>query len=147
MSEVLQRTNTMTVDAMIENYVRLRDKKKEVEDRHKMELAPFKSTMDQLENWLLDAMNQAGLDSMKSPHGTAFKSMRTSAVVRDFEALLNYIRANNAWDLLEHRVAKITAMNIMKETNQAIPGVETSAEIVCNVRRAGEKTPTPGAGK
>lgn len=138
MSEVLER---MSVDTMIENYVKLRDRKKAVEDRHKTEIAPFKQAMDQLEGYLLEAMNQTGLDSMKSPHGTAFKSQRTSAVVRDWQATLGFIREHDAWDLLEARVAKTAAFNIIKETEQPIPGVETSAEVVVNVRRAGEKPP------
>lgn len=140
MSEVMDKPY-MTVDSVIENYVRLRDKKKAVEDRHKQELAPFRETMDQLEAWLLEALNQAGLDSMKSPHGTAFKSTKSSAVVRDWQATLDYIRRNEAWDLLEARVAKTTAIGIIKETNQPIPGVETSFEVCVNVRRAGEKAP------
>lgn len=143
MSEVLEKPH-MTVDAMIESYVKLRDKKKSIEDRHKQELAPFRETMDQLEGWLLEAMNQAGLDSMKGQHGTAFKSTRTSAVVREWQATLAYIREHDAWDLLEARVAKTTAFNIIKETEAPIPGVETSTEVVVNVRRAGEKPPVSG---
>jgi hypothetical protein len=143
MSDVLENPQhaTMTVDALIESYVKLRDKKKEVEDRHKLELAPFKSTMDQLEAWLLEALNAAGLKSMSSPHGTAFRATRTHAVVREWQATLDYIRSNQAWDLLEARVSKNAALAIISETNLPIPGVETSFEVVCNVRRAGEKPP------
>jgi hypothetical protein len=140
MSEVLEKPR-MSVDAVIENYVKLRDKKKSIEERHKAELAPFKETMDQLEGWMLEALNNAGLDSMKSSHGTVYKSTRTSAVVREWQATLDFIRANNAWDLLEARVSKLATFAIIKDTNAPVPGVETSTEVVVNVRRAGEKAP------
>jgi hypothetical protein len=139
MSEVLTRP-PMAVDALIENYVRLRDKKKTIEDRHKEELAPFKQTMEQIEGWLLEALNQAQVDSMKGRHGTAYKTLRTSAVVRDWTATLAFIRDNGLWDLLEARVSKLAAQAIIEETNKPIPGVETSSEVVVNVRRAGEKS-------
>lgn len=129
----------MTIDTMIENYVKLRDKKKAVEDKHKAELAPFKETMDQLEGWLLEAMNTTGTESVRTPHGTAFKSMRTSAVVRDWQATLGFIRSHEAWHLLEARVSKTAAFAVIKETKEPIPGVETSQEVGVNVRRAGEK--------
>jgi hypothetical protein len=140
MSEVLDRPEVrapgMTPDAMIEKYVKLRDRKKAIEERHKQELAPFNDLMSRLEGWLLEALNAANLSSMRSPHGTAFKSDRTSAKVTDWQQTLAFIRANNAWDLLEARVSKNAALDIIKETKQPIPGVETSVEVVCNVRRA-----------
>jgi hypothetical protein len=129
----------MTVDTMIQNYLRLRDRKKEIESRHKAELAQYKITMDQLEGWLLEAMHQTGLDSMKSPHGTAFKTTRTSASVRDWTATLAYIRANDAWQLLEARVSKLAVQDLIKDTQKPVPGVETSSEVCVNVRKAGEQ--------
>jgi hypothetical protein len=133
----------MTVDTMIEKYVQLRDRKKLKEDEHKAELAPFNEALSRLEGYMLEALNQAGLDSMKSPHGTAYKSTRTSAKVIDWVTTLNYIKENNAWDLLEARVSKLAAQEIIKETKLPIPGVETSSELCVNVRRASAS----GAGK
>lgn len=126
----------LSPDALIENYVRVRDKKREVETKHKAELAPFNDMLERIEGWMLEALNNAGLSSMKSPHGTAYKSIRTSAKVVDWIETLNFIRETSAWDLLEARVSKLVAEQIMKETGAPIPGVETSRETVVNVRRA-----------
>lgn len=134
MSEVAERPR-LTADAMIERYVKLRDKKKEIEARHKDELAPFNDAMKRLEGFMLEALNQSGLDSMKSAHGTAFKSTRTSATVKDWPLTLAFIREHQAWDLLEARVAKTVAYQIIADTQAPIPGVETSAELTVNVRR------------
>jgi hypothetical protein len=135
MSEVIGKP-LMTADAMIENYVKLRDRKKEVEARHKVELEPYNKLLDELEGWMLEALNDAGLQAMNSPHGTAYKSVRTSSKVTDWAAALAFIRANEAWDLLEARVSKLAAQAIIEETNHPIPGVDTSSEVVINVRRA-----------
>ena len=134
MSEVVERPR-LTADAMIERYVKLRDKKKEIEARHKDELAPFNDALKRLEGFMLEALNQSGLDSMKSAHGTAFKSTRTSATVKDWPLTLAFIREHQAWDLLEARVAKTVAYQIIADTQAPIPGVETSAELTVNVRR------------
>jgi len=139
MSETLDRPvtiNTMTPDLMIEKYVLLRDKEAEIKKRHVAELAPYHEVMARLEGWLLEALNQAGLSSMKAPAGTAFKTTRTSAKVIDWPATLAFIREREAWDLLEARVSKLAAQEIMAELKQPIPGVETSAELCVNVRRA-----------
>jgi hypothetical protein len=126
----------MSVDVMIEKYVKLRDKKKEIADAYAVQVAPFDDAMDRLEGYMLEALNQSGLTSMKSAHGTAYKSMRTSAKVVDWPETLAYIKENNAWDLLEARVSKLAAQQIITETKRPIPGVETSSETCVNVRRA-----------
>jgi hypothetical protein len=140
MSEILERPEvrapSMTPDAMIEKYVKLRDLKKAKEDQHKEELRPIIELMDRLEGHMLEALNGANLSSMRSPHGTAFKSIRTSAKVIDWLATLAFVKAHNAWDLLEARVSKTAAFGIIEETKQPIPGVETSSEVCVNVRRS-----------
>jgi hypothetical protein len=135
MSEVIHKPR-MTADTMIDKYVRLRDKVKEIKARHTEELAPYGDAMNVLEGWMLEAMNQAGLKSMKSVHGTAYKSLRTSTKVVDWTEALRYIRENEAWDLLEARVSKSAAAVVVEETGAPIPGVETTSEITVNVRRA-----------
>lgn len=129
------RSESMTVDVMIEKYLRLRDKKKSIEDEHKQQLAPYNEAMTVLEGWLLEVMNQAKLKSLPTDQGTAYQSTRTSAKVTDWAAVLTYIRQNEAWDLLEARVSKLAAEAIIEQTQLPIPGVETSSEICVNVRR------------
>jgi hypothetical protein len=130
----------MTLDSMIQRYVALRDKKEAIQEKHKTELAPVNEFLSQLEAHMLEAMNQQGLQNVKSPHGTAFKVTRTSATVSDWEQFLAYVRNNEAWDLLERRVAKLAAQAVIEETQTPIPGVETSSEVCVNVRRPTAKS-------
>lgn len=137
MSEVMEKPKSaMTLDKAIMAYVRVRDRKKDIEARHVEELAPVNQMLERLEAYMLDLMDQAGLQSIKSPHGTAFKSRRTTAKVLEWDATLGYILEYEAWDLLERRVSKKAVEAIIEETQQPIPGVEVSTEIVINVRRA-----------
>lgn len=135
MSEVINKPR-MTAEQMIDRYVRLRDRVKDIKAKHSEELAPYAEAMNTLEGWLLESMNQSGLKSMKAPSGTAYKSLRTSTKVLDWPATLAYIREREAWDLLEARVSKTAAAVVVEETGEPIPGVETTSEVVVNVRRA-----------
>lgn len=135
----------MTVDKLIQDYVALRDKKKLIQERHVQELAPFNAMMARVEGYLLEALNRAGVENMRGKHGTVFKSIRTSATVREWGLALAYILEHKLYHLFEARVAKKAAYDVIKETGEPIPGVETSAEVCVNVRRAGEK-PEPNNG-
>jgi hypothetical protein len=119
---------------MIEKYIQLRHKIHEIETRHKEELAPYFKLKDQLDLAMLDHLNRNGLESTKCEAGTAFKSTATSVTVRDWRTTLKHIRDNELWDLLEARVAKSAAIEIINETQAPIPGVEISQITVLRVR-------------
>ena len=124
----------MTPAKMIEMYLQLRQRTRDVEARHKAELAPYLATREKLELLMLDHLNENGLESTRCATGTAFKSTVTSVVVRDWPRTLDFIRDNQMWDLLEGRVAKSAALEIVEEMEQPIPGVEISQATVLRVR-------------
>jgi len=133
MSEV--ETKAPTVDWMIDKYVQIRERKRALEAKHKEELSKYNDGLARIEGLLLQAMQDNNLNSMKSVHGTAYKATRTSAKVVDWVQTLQFIRANEAWDLLERRVSKLAVQAVMEETKQPIPGVECASEICVNVRK------------
>lgn len=134
---------SMTPNDMIDAYVKLRDKKQDIEKRHKAELAPLNEMMGSLEAYLLENMRVAGLSSLRGTAGTAYKTLKTSARVVDWPLTLDFILKNQMYDLLEHRVSKLVVQSIMEETKQAVPGVETSQEDSVNVRRATANSKLP----
>jgi len=123
-----------TIDEAVASYVRLRDKKKALQDEHKEQLKPYNTAMEKLENWMLAKLNQDNAQSVRTDSGTVFKSMRTSASVQDWEATLGFIRENELYHLLERRVSK-TAVEEMAEQGQDVPGVQITREITVNIRR------------
>lgn len=127
---------TMSLDKMLEKFLAIRDKMDEIKKRHKDELNPYALVLGSLEGWLLDALNQNGLNSMRAAQGTFFKTTRTSAKVVSWSTTLDFIKEKEAWELLEARVSKTAAEAIVAETQQDIPGVTISRESVLNVRRA-----------
>lgn len=121
---------------MVEKYVTLRDKKAALAKEQQEAMAPYNVALARLEAWMMDKLNVAGLDSAKTPSGTAYKSTTTSAKVMDWAATLAFIRETQVWDLLEARVSRTAVAAIMEETKQPIPGVAVTRETNVNVRRA-----------
>ena len=123
-----------TVDAAVGAYVKLRDHKKKIQDRHKEELAPINGKMEALENWLLKQLNDQQAQSIKTGSGTVFKHTRTAAKVEDWDATLDFIITNQLWHILERRVSK-TAVEELAEENQVVPGVAITRDTVAQIRR------------
>lgn len=126
----------MTLDAMVDAYVKLRDKVATIKKEQTDALAPYNVAMAKLEAAMLDTLNQNNAESVRTEHGTVYKTSRTSAKVTEWSATLEFIKTNNLWELLEARVSKTAAEAIIQETQQPIPGVTTSREIAIGVRRS-----------
>lgn len=119
-----------SMDTMIGLYVQLRDKKKQVQEQHKADLEPIDAGLMKLEARMQEALEEAGVKQMAGEHGTVFVKVNTSYSVEDWDAVWNYVRDNNAVDVLERRVSK-TAV----QERGDVPGLRSSQVRTLNVRR------------
>jgi hypothetical protein len=124
----------VTPAELIASYIKLRRKLEKIAEKHKQELEPYLKLRGQIENTLLDHLNQTGLDSTKCEAGTAYRSTSTSVVVKDWVKTLGFIKENQAWELLEARVAKTATVELINERNEPVPGVEVTSATVLRVR-------------
>ena len=127
---------TYTDADFVRKYIELRDRKKQIEDRLKDELAPINDAMDKLEGFLLDRLNQSGAESIKTEYGTAYKSKVMSAKVADRESLMRYVREHQAFHLLTANVAKDAVREYMESSDgNPPPGVDVTFITNINFRR------------
>lgn len=128
----------MTSAMLVEKYLALRDKMAAIKEAQKAELNRYANIMGTLEGWMLEDLNNAGINSIAGPAGTFYKTTRASAKVVKWADALDWIKQNEAWELLEARVSKVQAEAIVAETGQPIPGIAMTREHVLNVRKASD---------
>lgn len=124
------------VDDVIAGYLRLRAEKEALAKKHAGELAPVVERMVKLEGWLQKQLLEQGLQNFKGKSGVAFLQTATSVTVEDRNAMLNWIRENEAWDFLESRVSKSVVQDYMESTQEVPPGVSVKTETVVRVRQS-----------
>lgn len=123
------------VEQVVSAYLKLRHQKEAVENAAKQEAQAIKDKMAKLESWLLNQANTQNVTSFKTKSGTAFVTTTDYANVADWDAVLNYVRENEAFDMLERRVSK-TAVRGYIETKGSVPaGVNYGTKIEINVRK------------
>lgn len=119
----------------VEQYVKLRDLIKQKDDDHKKSMAPFKETLEQLNSVLLAHLNGIGGQSVSTDNGTVYRTEKKSAALADAQAFMDFVVANQAFDLID-RKANVTAVEeFIKENNTPPPGVNFSSTFVVGVRR------------
>jgi len=130
---------SLTVDQVIETYMKLRSKKEAIDAEAKAKVKGIKENMTKLEAWLKEKADADGVTSFKTNHGTAFLTTNDYARVADWDAMLGFIQENEAYDLFEKRVSK-TAVRGYIDMNKAVPaGVTYGTKIDVNVRKPAPK--------
>lgn len=136
MADVEEQTPpTITVDSVIATYMRLRRKRDTIEAETKERVATLKAKMSQLEAWLKAKADADGVSSFKTPHGTAFLTTTDFANVADWDAVLRFIREQEAFDMLEKRVSKTAVRAYMDEAGTVPPGINYGTRIDVNIRK------------
>jgi len=138
-SDARLRINVPNVGDVIRTYMKLRDQKAAIEARAKDEVSTLKAKMEKLEAYLKTQMDAQGLTSFKSDYGTAFLTTTDYANVADWNAVLDFIRKNEAYDMLEKRVSKIAVRGYIEQSKAVPPGINYGTKLEVNIRKPGAK--------
>lgn len=94
-----------TIEQVVERHRELKAQQAVISARHAEEMNPINESIAAIETWLLAKMNQDGVDSYKTPHGTAYQSRLKSVKMEDPIAFKHYVLRPAAQKILE--VAKL----------------------------------------
>lgn len=126
---------TVKIEDVIKAYMTLRIQKEEVERIAKEQVLGFKANMERIEAYLLQRMEEDGVSSFKTPYGTAFATESEFASVADWMEVVEYVKAQDAFHLLEKRVSKTAIRTWMNEGNALPPGVNWTVKRDVNIRK------------
>ena len=124
------------IDELVHQVVRLRDKLKEADDAHKKKTDGARDYKNQLEAKLLEKLNEVGGESVKTAHGTAYRSTRRSASIADGDLFRDYVVSNAAFDLVDWKANAPAVDDFIKSAGSPPPGVNYSMTYTVGVRRA-----------
>lgn len=124
-----------TVDQVIEAYLKYRNKKEALEAQIKEQVKELKDKMAKLEAWIKTKADAEGVTSFKTAHGTAFVTTNDYANVADWDAVLAFVKENDAYDLLEKRVSKNAVRGYIDQQKAVPSGVNYGTRIDVNVRK------------
>ena len=129
-------TQPINTEMRVGQYVRLRDKIKELDDAHKEAMKPYREMIEALGNMLLDHLNNVNAESIKTEAGTFYKTTKKTATLEDPEAFMRWIIANNMFEMLD-RKANVKAVDDYIQANKSLPpGVKFTERLDVNVRRS-----------
>lgn len=129
----------ITVDEVVAAYLKLRSKKSQIKAEADQKMGEITVKMDKLETWVKQQADTQGVTSFKTKHGTAFLTTTDYANVADWDAILAFVRENDAYDMFEKRISKTAVRGYIDQTKAVPPGVNYGTRIEVNVRKPTSK--------
>jgi hypothetical protein len=129
----------ITVEQVVATYMKLRLQKEKIEGEVKVQVAEIKAKMEKLEAWIKEQADAQGVTSFKTTAGTAFLTTTDFASVADWDALLGFVRENEAFDMFEKRVSKLAVRSYIEQTKAVPPGVNYGTKLEVNIRKPNAK--------
>jgi hypothetical protein len=123
-------------DELVAQYVKLRDSLKAADEAHAEKTKMAKDYRSALEAKLLERLNAVGGDAISTGHGTAYRTTRRSATIKDAEVFRTYVIDQEAFDLVDWKANANAVDDFVKSEGSLPPGVNLTTAYTVGVRRA-----------
>lgn len=128
------------LDSLAAVYLKMRDARDAVRREAEAKEKEIVEQMNIVEQEMLEVCKALGADSIRTPHGTIIRSVKSRYWTNDWDSMYRFIRDHDAFGLLEKRLHQTHMKEFLDENPSLFPAgvnVENSYSVV--VRRSKEK--------
>lgn len=125
------------IAAKVQKYINIRNeldaKRKEYQEFEKS----LKQKLEDIQFEILNISDELGVDSLKTEFGTAYRSVKSSYRIVNWEEYLDWAEKNGALHTLQKRVTKSAVDEIVQEDLEGDlpPGLDLYSEVTINIRK------------
>jgi len=123
-----------SMDEAVRVYIEHRNALKSFMAHAKLVEDSTKADLAKVSMWMRQKGDELGIDSFKTQYGTAFRNVKVSYRMGDWNQFIEWVKATDNFQCLEKRVAKLSTKEIHDETGEIPPGIDYSAEVEFDVR-------------
>ena len=137
MSEENEAATRPDLDQLTAIYLKIRDTRAENKREFENVDKDLEEQQKMLAEQMLDSCKELGADSIKTPHGTIIRSVKSKYWTGDWDSMYNFIKEHDAFGLLEKRLHQTNMKDFLNENPDALPmGLNVESEYTIVVRRA-----------
>jgi hypothetical protein len=125
------------LDKLAEIYIKIRDARAENKATFDAQDSVLKDQMGLLESEMLDACKDLNASSIRTPHGTIIRSVKSRYWTNDWDSMYTFIEEQGAFGLLEKRLHQTNMKDFLAENPDLLPmGLNVESEYTVVVRRS-----------
>jgi len=127
----------ISLDKLVATFIKMRDARDEIKREADDKMRDIEAQMQTVNQKILDMLSAQGADSIKTPHGTAYRTVKSRYWTNDWESLYDFIAESDAFDLLEKRIHQSNMKQFLEENPTLMPkGINVDSEYQVVVRRS-----------
>ena len=132
----MEEPKTIPTDKLVKAYIKIRDARKALADNYEREDGELKESLEAIESELLEACKSIGADSIRTAYGTLSRTVKKRYWTNDWHSFYEFIKENDAIELLEKRVAQTNMATFLEENPDLHPpGLNVDSRYSVVVRR------------
>lgn len=132
-----QESPQIDLDKLTAIYLKMRDKRDDMRREAEAREKEIEEQMGIIEAEMLEVCKNMNADSVRTPHGTIIRSVKSRYWTNDWDSMYQFIREHDAFGLLEKRLHQTHLKEFLSENPDTFPigvNVENSYSVV--VRRS-----------
>ena len=128
--------STLNVEQLVKAYIKMRDARQQLLREFDEADDRIKQQQDVVQQALLELCKETGTDGLKTSAGTVTRTVKTRYWTSDWNSMKNFIKENDAFELLEQRVHQTNMKSFLEDNpNLMPPGMNIDSKYAITVRR------------
>lgn len=125
------------LDKLTAVYLKMRDKRDDMRREAEAREKEIEEQMGIIEAEMLEVCKQMNADSVRTPHGTIIRSVKSRYWTNDWDSMYQFIKEHDAFGLLEKRLHQTHMKEFLSENPDLLPaGLNVESEYTVVVRRS-----------
>ena len=126
----------MNAEQLVTVYIKMRDALVKLQREFDEKESAIKAQQDMVTQALLEMCKEMGAEGLRTPAGSVFKTIKTRYWTSDWGSMKQFIKDNDALDLMEQRVHQTNMKNFLEENPTLMPpGMNVDSRYSITVRR------------
>ena len=127
---------TIPMDKLARVYRKMQTKIQQLTAVYETEVEVLKAQQEVVKTALKDQMLALGVKSVNTAEGTVILSTKTRYSTQDWDAFKEFMKENDALDLLEKRIAQTNMATFLQENPTLVPpGLNSNSEYAISVKK------------
>ena len=110
-------SETPSADRLAKIYVKIRDKRRELEKQ----AADLKEQQDVVAAQLLEICKEQGAQTIRTEHGTVSRRVTKNYWTNDWDSFYKFIKENDAFSLMHQRINNTNMAQYLEENPDSLP--------------------------
>ena len=126
----------VSVDKLVSVYIKMRDERDRIKREMEQQIEDIEEQMKVISGELLSICKEAGVDSFRTPFGTAYRTLKERYWTNDWESFHKFMSEQQAMELLERRIHQTNMKQFLEENPDLHPaGLQRDREYQITIRR------------